>query len=303
MYQWIRKSVFVLGLMLFLSGCNSDGTPAGKIVFESVRDGNSEVYVMESDGSNLVNLTNNAAYDGTPTWSPDGQRIAFTSERFGNPDIYLMNADGSDPTQLTDGGGFNVVPDWSPDGSKILFVSNRTYKLQLERGQLEIPGNSKLWTIDIEGGEPARLTSSLGLDIYGSWSPDGESVVFMSVRDENPEIYMLRPDKFEENLTNSPALDLNPDWSSDGTKIVFMSDRDGNMEIYIMDLEAEGTITNISNHPANDGDPAWSPDGTRIVFTSDRDGNIEIYIMDADGSNPQRLTDNLADDIHPQWQP
>jgi TolB protein len=258
---------------------------------------------MESDGSNLVNLTLNEAYDGTPTWSPDGLQIAFTSERNGNPDIFLMNADGTVPSQLTDGGGFNVIPDWSPDGSKILFVSNRTYELRLDGGRLEVPGNTKLWFVEIDGGRPDRLTTSLGMDIYGSWSPDGESVVFMSVRDDNPEIYLLRPDKFEENLTNSPARDLNPEWSPDGTKILFMSDRDGNMEIYMMDMESEGAITNLTNHPSNDGDPAWSPDGTKIVFTSDRDENIEIYIMDADGSNPQRLTDDPADDIHPHWQP
>lgn len=298
----MKATLLFTGFLMTAMGCRSQLDSPGKIAFESYRDGNAEVYLMDADGSNLVNLTNNPAYDGTPSWAPDGQRIAFTSERNDNPDIYVMGADGTNPTQLTDGGGFNVVPAWSPDGSQILFVSNRTYYLQMEGGELELPGNAKLWVIGAEGGRPSRLTSRIGLDMYGSWSPDGQSIVFMSVRDDNSEIYMLQPDKVEVNLTNNPARDLNPAWSPDGSKIAFMSDREGNMEIYLLDLEKD-TLTNLTQNPANEGDPAWSPDGSKIAFTSDRDGNIEIYVMDADGSNPRRLTNNPGDDFHPQWQP
>lgn len=302
-----RKVAQTFGMLITLSlalltGCQGPPTPQGKIVFESYRDGNAEVYLMDADGSNLVNLTHNPAYDGTPSWSPDGRRIAFTSERDGNPDIYVMDADGGNVTRLTDGKGFNVVPAWSPDGSQIMFVSNRTYRVPVQGGYIEVPGNAKLWVMDADGSNLERRTSQLGLDMYASWSPDGKSVVFMSVRDGNPEIYMLRPDNVEVNLTNNPARDLNPAWSPDGTKIAFMSDREGNMEIYVLDLETD-TLTNITQDPANDGDPAWSPDGTKIAFISDRDGNTEIYVMDADGSNPRRLTNHPADDIHPQWQP
>lgn len=299
LWSSLRRFWHPAALMIMVAGC---ATEQGKLAFESYRDGNSEVYLMNVDGSNPANLTNNDAYDGTPSWSPDGQRIAFTSEREGNPDIFLMGADGAEPTRLTDARGFNVIPDWSPDGLTILFASNRTYRMPVEGGEIEIPGNAKLWRVGIDGSELTRLTSRLGLDMYGSWSPDGQSVAFMSTRDDNPEIYVLRPDKIEQNLTNSPALDLNPAWSPDGSKIAFMSDRDGNMDIYLLGVE-DGSLTNLTQNSANDGDPAWSPDGSYIAFTSDRDGNIEIYIMRADGTDVRRLTNNPADDIHPQWQP
>jgi len=71
------------------------------ILFETNRDGNSEIYVMNPDGSGQTNLTNNPAWDSFPCWSPDGTEIAFESTRDGNNEIYVMDADGSDQTNLT----------------------------------------------------------------------------------------------------------------------------------------------------------------------------------------------------------
>lgn len=292
----------VVGLILLTMGCTRELSPTGTLVFESYRDGNAEVYIVNVDGSNLKNLTNSPAYDGTPHASPDGMRVAFTSERSGNPEVHIMDADGSNVEQLTDGRGFNVVPAWSPDGSQILFVSNRTYEVPYQEGYFEVNANTKLWVINADGSNPTRRTTRLGLDMYGSWSPDGQSIVFMSVRDGNPEIYMLEPDHTEVNLTNDPARDLNPSWSPDGSSVAFMSDREGNMEIYILDLD-DGSLSNVTQHPDNDGDPEWSPDGSQIAFISDRDGHKNIYVMNADGTNVRQVTDHPADDIHPQWVP
>ena len=72
------------------------------IAFTSTRDGNSEVYVMNADGSAPINLTKHPESDFFPTWSPDGKKLAFVSERDGNREIYVMNADGSNQTRLTE---------------------------------------------------------------------------------------------------------------------------------------------------------------------------------------------------------
>ncbi len=86
----------------------------GQIAFVSRRDGNSEIYVMNADGSGQTNLTNNPASDTFPAWSPDGSRIAFTSDRDGNQEIYVMNADGSGQTPLTNNPETDNSPVWSP---------------------------------------------------------------------------------------------------------------------------------------------------------------------------------------------
>ena len=75
----------------------------GKIAFTSTRDGNSEIYVMNADGSGQVRLTNNTIYDHYPAWSPDGKKIAFTKSENGTSSVFIMNADGSGQMEIAPG--------------------------------------------------------------------------------------------------------------------------------------------------------------------------------------------------------
>ena len=103
---------------------------SGKIVFQSDRDGDWEIYVMNADGSNVVQLTHNSAADEYPVWSPDGKQIAFKSNRDGNFEIYVMDADGTNQKRLTNHPSNDEDPAWSPDGKHIVFHSDRENKLQ-----------------------------------------------------------------------------------------------------------------------------------------------------------------------------
>jgi len=256
-------------------------SPDGKkIAFVSNIDGDSEIYIMNVDGSNQTNLTENPAVDLHPTFSPDGMRIAFDSDRDGNREIYVMNADGSDQIRLTNEPAAEYAPSWSPDGKKIAFHSNRD-------------GNLEIYTMNADGYNQTNLTENPAVDAWPSWSPDGSRITFNSRRDGNPEVYIMNIDGYNTTrLTDNPANDWIPSWSPDGTRIVFFSDRDGNYEIYTMNTDGSDLIR-LTNNPAVDDCPSWSPDGQKIAFPSDRDFNLEIFVMDADGSNPVNLTNNV----------
>ncbi len=263
---------------------------AGRIAFESERDGNPEIYTMEPDASDQRRLTQNASADTDPAWSPDGTQIVFTSNRDGNDEIYKANADGSGQTRLTTSPGSDSNPAWSPGGRNVVFVSRRD-------------GQAEIYVMNADGTGQSRLTDNAAPDAVPAWSPDGSKIAFTSSRDGQAEIYVMNVDGSNQTrLTTDPGSDVSPAWSPDGSKIAFASNRDGNYEIYVMSPDGSRQ-TRLTRNLEIDLDPAWSPDGRRITFTSNRDGNYEIYVMDADGTAQSRLTTNSAPDTTPDWQP
>jgi Tol biopolymer transport system component len=255
-----------------------------RIVFASDRDGNYEVYMMNSDGTNLINLTSNAAEDNYPAWAPEGI-IMFESNRDGNAEIYGMRLDGTDLTNITNSEGSDIYPALSPDTNVLAFASNAT-------------GNFDIYIDD--GSNVVNLTNDESDDAYPTWTSDSEKIIFSSDRSGDYELYVMNLDGSELiNLTNNTAWDMMPDVSPDNGNIVFASDRDGDFEIYL--LSQDGNITRLTDNEAHDWVPAWSPDGSKIAFSSERDGNDEIYTMNADGSDQTRITNNEAADWYPCW--
>lgn len=262
-----------------------------QIVFTSGRSGNTDIYVMNADGSQ-VTLTTDPASDIEPTWSPDGSKVAFTTGRDGNLEIYVMNADGSNPVNLTNHPADELNPAWSPDGAKIAFRSDRD-------------GDFEIYVIDADGSNETRLTNNPAQDLSPAWSPDGSKIAFTTTRDVDAEIYVMDPDGSNPiNLTNNPATDLSAAWSPDGSKIAFSTFRFGNYDIYSMDADGFNPVR-LTSDPDWDDAPSWSPDGSRIVFSTYRGANFDdrdIYVIDADGSNRVGLTQDSSS-WGPDWHP
>ena len=172
-----------------------------EIAFESERDGNREIYVMNTDGTSQTRLTNNPAWDTSPVWSPDGTKIAFYSDSDGNYEIYVMNADGTSPTRLTNNPAWDADPVWSPDGTKIAFSSDRE-------------GNYEIYIMNADGTSPTRIINNLAWDTSPVWSPDGTKIAFQSDRDGEWEIYFMNADGTGQiRLTNTTAAETSPAWS------------------------------------------------------------------------------------------
>ncbi len=109
------------------------------------------------------------------------------------------------------------------------------------------------------------------LDVQApAWSHDGRTIVFVSWRDGNGEVYAMDADGSEpRNLTQHPAKDVRPAWSPDGRRIAFVSRRDGNSEVYVMNADGSGK-RNLTRDRASDDYPTWSPDGRKIAFLRGR---------------------------------
>jgi Tol biopolymer transport system component len=341
-YQFPIRDILIFGGILFIISIgayvlfgNSEGPP--RIAFMSDRDGNFEVFVMASDGTELTNITNNPGADGLPGWSSTVNSIAFlTSREDQSTSIYRMDEDGlglqllvQDPSIIA------AAPIWSPDGSWIVYHNGDSVQVNIQivdssgeevreitaEGSLNRfadwspdgdqimflsnrEGLSAVFVVDLDGGEPTKLTDSQFSSAMAVWSPDGERIAYVTDRDGDVEIYVMTLiDKELTRLTDSIGVDAYPKWSPDGTQIAFLSIRDGNPEIYVMNADGsdQKNITNSLAQESVQGDFYWSRDGSQILFHSDRDGNAEVYLMNADGSNPVNLSNSPATDMGSVW--
>jgi Tol biopolymer transport system component len=265
----------------------STNTPfQGKICFQSDRDTNWEIYVMNANGSSQTRLTNNSATDWTCRWSPDGKQIVFISMRDNaQGEIYVMNADGSQQTRLTNNTADEWYPYWSPDGSKIVFSS-------------DVDGDHEIYVMNRDGSGVTQLTFNTAMDTVPSWSPDNSTIAFVSDRDAGAvEIYVMNPDgSGQTRLTNNTVTDLYPNWSPDSGWIVSYTGGE------VWRMKNDGSeATPLTDTTGDNWAAVYSPDGAYLAFSSDRDINQEVYAMYADGSGQTNLTNNSANDRYPHW--
>src|SRR5918995_6696515 len=258
---------------------NSEG------VQSSNPEGDQELYVMDSDGSNQKNLSNNGAniHDESPnfsppSFSPDGTKVAYTSigEQPSNPEgdseIYVVNAlDGSGQTNLTNNGALvtDQDPYFSPNGQKMAYTSRGAHPSKPD-------GDDEVYLMNALDGTAKKNLSNNGwsaTDLYPTFSPDGQKIAYASVGEQpsNPE---------------------------------------GEFDLYVMNsLDGSGqkNLTN-SGWGLTEFTPEFSPDGQKIVYTSDGvqssnpEGELELYAMNAsDGSAKKNLTNNNARDFYAEW--
>lgn len=152
-------------------------SPDGKwIAFTSTKDGNQELYVAKSDGSEIKRLTSDPAIDAHPCFSPDSQNILFSTNRWGDLELAKIDRDGSNLTRITDSPGFDDYPAWRADGKQIAWTSNRDRNLEI-------------YTSGPTGDEPRNFSKSPGIDNFAAYHPDGR-LTFVSNRDGVFEIYL-----------------------------------------------------------------------------------------------------------------
>jgi Tol biopolymer transport system component len=265
------------------------------IAFVSMRDGQRQLYLMKSDGSQLTKLTSSKANDNTPAWAPDGAQLAFASDRDGAWDIFSINADGTSLVNLTRNSGNDETPAWSPDGQQIAFGSDRD-------------GDYDVYVMRTDGSEMRQITNAPDYDGFPAWSPDGQWLAFQSHRDGFWTLYVIRADGTQEFRLVDPTIGgLTPAWSPDGTQIGFASFRDGPTKLYSLNfadaIQGNTTIDRLSTNSLDDQSPGWAPDGQYIVLTSKRTGDYEIYVLTLADQTVKRLTLSNGHDQYPAWQP
>ena len=213
------------------------------------------------------------------TWNRAGTGLAWTSDREGNKQIYMATSD-----TVTD-----VVND-----------STLAHTDEISQGVYE-------------SGKAVKLSFNDADDFSPAWSPNGESIAFVSDRSGERDIYFLDVSggKSPTNLTleivwpdgRTGSDEYDPTWSNDGKSILFTSHGEGTEDIWIIGKDGSG-LTNLTekHQPGNDRYASLSPDGEYILFQSNREGNHDIYLMKSDGSSPGNLTRSPhVNETNPMW--
>jgi PKD repeat protein len=252
----------------------------GEFAFVTNRDGNNEIYVVNADGSNPVNVSSNGADDTDPAWSPDGTRLAFTSNRQGDFDLHILNISDGTVTQITFDSTDDTQPRWSPDGSRLAYTRTSG-------------GNSDIYFVNLSDNSISPWLATDANESYPTWSPDGSQLAYES----GQEIFVANVNDTSTaiNITNDAGNDTQPSWGADNL-IAFASNRDGDFEIHVMGTDGSN-VQKLTDNNVADGFPNWVPNGNRIVYTSElaTDGsgsasNLNIYTMRADGSEQAPYT-------------
>ena len=226
-------------------------SPEGdRLAFASQKNGGTELYVAPIEGGSIVRITENEAEERLGDWSPDGEWLVFDSAGDSSgPGLWLRNVNGVNTIRLTEGNDNSPV--WSPDGQRIAFV-------RTEDGNTDIfvveRSRNGTWRDQVR---ILRLTNTPETNDSPAWSPNSKSILIVSTRDGNSEIYTLTPDGSKQRrLTFNDTNDLDPVWSPNGKKIAFVSYLHGTGEIFVMDANGENQLR-LTNNRSEDHSPDW----------------------------------------------
>ena len=270
-----------------------------RLVFQSFRDNNWEIYSANADGSGQTRVTDAPSVDYAPRLDPGADRIAFASDRNGGDyDIFVVDWNGAGLTALTDNSSDDVAPAWSPNGNKLAFEAYRD-------------GQAEVYVMNATGSAVTRLTNNSAYDGTPAWSPDGSKIAFTSKRTGSYQVWLMNADGTEPiALTNYPNA-YDPAWSPDGSQIAFDADADGDgyEELWVMNADGSGSRQvydpPLSNQVA--WARSWSADGRYVAFSQltwdgpiTTDATIEAWDSLIPGSIVPLSPGNR--DTNPDWQ-
>lgn len=284
-----------------------------RIAFVSDRGGYTDIWTMNTDGSDPIQVTNDSADDRLPTWSPKRTELVSVSDREeGNYEVFVCAWNGAYVRRLTTSEGTKDVPVWSPDGTEILYISS-----------------GKVFSMKRHGGTeeqylPPVNSQNLGLAglmmpyVYAAWSPDEKALLFVQSTDRGREAYvveksraqLLAPDSEIRPLPVMVARSLDVAWAPRGERVVSAYiNGNGKHGLHFVDLQTLESRDLILSEGDTVGcaRPAFSPDGRKIAFEmwSVREGNPNrcqgVYVINVSGGAPKQVM--AGDAREPSWSP
>lgn len=264
-----------------IGGDPSVSPDGSRIVFSSDRTGQSQLYVMQADGSGLRQLTSDSAGAYSGRWSPDGAQIVYCTKGAAEQ-IVVIRPDGQGRRVVIETPGAQS-PSWRHDG-RVLFTAGVFPNLHIQ-------------TIDSAGTDRRAVMPDSGFTYDAAQSPDGKTIAFVrGIRGQGVRVYLMNADgSNQRRLTTGLDNEERPAWSPDGRSLAFQSSTRGSDStqafIDVVDVQSGRSRRLGVHHTIQlDETPSWFPDGKRLAIQSDRAGDWAVYVIDTGGTTAARLT-------------
>jgi len=296
-----------------------------KIAFVSTRDGISNIFKMDSDGTNVINLTESDRKESYPQSFPNDSKILFLRITFGanglKDEIFMMNEDGTNQIQLSINTSYQrSLPAISPDGLKIAYADNNglhiidvnnrssdtisdvkyiaTLDFSLD-GELLVYSKSQsndasiIGTVNLDGSSPETIKWVHGSYANNIFFVNGNKIIYQYSKGDSSRIYMMNSDGSNLiNLTNEYPQNQLINISDDKTKLIVRSGFSNHLETRIINLD--GVVIN-NLHISTRNTAYLSSNNKKIVYSNPGD----IYLIDVDGNNLLQLTEDTTNDGAP----
>jgi len=285
-----RRVAHQLADEIVFAATGRKGFAASRLLLVGSRTGRKEIYLCDSDGANLRQLTQDKTVSLYPRWSPDGRRFTYTSYLQSAPDVYLVDLESGSRRRVAQYPGLNAGGAISPDGRQIALILSRD-------------GNPELYVRPLDGGAPTRLTRTLkAAESSPTWSPDGRQIAFVSDMSGSPQLYLVdRGGGAPARLTSRGAQNVAPHWGPEGV-IAYASLVGGKFQIALLDPRTREQRA-LPLDFADWEDPAWARDGRHLAAVRTANYRAAIYLIDTLGDKPVLLTDSQGDWYSPAWSP
>lgn len=267
------------------------GIAASRIVYQRNHgNGIKEIWQVDADGTNAIQITNHRALSMSPSVAPDG-KLAYVTYKGGPPEIWGQKVPGGPHVKLAPAGGHAGqvwCPSWAPDGRRLAYTQVTSRH-----------GDTDIMVLDIETGKVRRLTSINCSNTDPTWNPSGNQIAFTSNRDGSPQVFMMEDDGSNmRRLTREGSYNTSPAWSPSGRMIAYVSRFESDFQLFIYKLD-EGKAYQIALGVSSSESPSWAPDERRLVFSSGSKGG-RLYTTDLSGNQVKPLGD-LGGSMSPKW--
>ncbi|MEJ6501268.1 MAG: Tol-Pal system beta propeller repeat protein TolB [Rhodobacterales bacterium] len=250
---------------------------------------NKRLAIMDYDGANLQNLTDDRSIVLAPRFSPDATKVLYTSYETGSPRAFLLDLSTLKRKALAELPGMSFAPRFSPDGQNVVMSAS-------------LSGNTDIYMVNLQSLQATRLTTAPSIETAPSFSPDSQQIVFESDRSGNQQIYVMPASGGEaRRLSFGEGRYGTPVWSPRGDLVAFTKINQGRFHIGVIRLD--GSEERLLTSSFLDEGPTWSPNGRVLMFfreTPGANGAPSLYSVDITGRNLKKVS-AAGNGSDPSW--